>query len=222
MDPKINPDTFNLIETINHLLQNWWKITLCVIIFGLLGLAFSFIRPPKYEAEAIFSSTIDYSQLNFENIVDEGDQPYQLTQYDLDLALSAVQRILTQVRNKAIAYAQTLDPTLDAATFEQNTLIERLHDRWYLRYRHEDPLIAQSIVNHWAELGAAQLAEEQASDKIESFVLASLIAEANLPNQPIYQNRNSLILAGALVGFGVGVILVDMKYRYFSSIPKSE
>jgi len=222
MHPTTNPDTFNLIETINHLLQNWWKITLCVIIFSLLGLAFSFIRPPKYEAEAIFSSTIDYSQLNFENIVDERDQPYQLTQYDLDLALSAVQRILTQVRNKAIAYAQTLDPTLDAATFQQNTLIERLHDRWYLRYRHEDPLIAQSIVNHWAELGAAQLAEEQASGKIESFVLASLIAEANLPNQPIYQNRNTLILAGTLIGFGVGIILVDMKFRYFSSTPKSE
>jgi uncharacterized protein involved in exopolysaccharide biosynthesis len=222
MDPITSTDTFNLIDTINHLFQNWWKITLCVIIFGLLGLAFSFIRPPKYEAEAIFSSTIDYSQFNFENVVDERDQPYQLTQYDLDLALSAVQRILTQVRNKAIAYAQTLDPTLDAATFQQNMLIERLHDRWYLRYRHEDPLIAQSIVNHWAELGAAQLIEEQASGQVESFVLASLIAEANLPNQAIYQNRNTLVVAGSLIGFGIGVILVDMKYRFFSSTVKSE
>jgi uncharacterized protein involved in exopolysaccharide biosynthesis len=222
MDPTNNPDTFHLIDTINHLLQNWWKITLCGIIFGLLGLAFSFIRPPKYEAQAIFSSTVDYSQLNFENIVDEREQPYQLTQYDLDLALSAVQRILTQVRNKAIAHAQSLDPTLDGGTFEQNMRLERLHDRWYLRYRHEDPQIAQSIVNHWAELGAAQLVEEQASGKVESFVLASLIAEANLPNQPIYQNRNTLILAGALIGLGIGVILVDMKYRYFSPTPKGE
>jgi uncharacterized protein involved in exopolysaccharide biosynthesis len=222
MDPTTNPDTFDLIDTINHLLQNWWKITLCMIIFGSLGLAFSFIRPPKYEAEAIFSSTVDYSQLNFDNLVDDRNQPYELTQYDLDLALSAVQRILTQVRNKAIAHARTLDPTLDAATFQQNMRLERLHDRWYLRYRHEDPLIAQSIVNYWAELGAAQLAEEQASGKVESFVLASLIAEANLPNRPIYQNRHTLILAGTMIGFGVGVILVDMKYRYFSLNPKGE
>jgi hypothetical protein len=222
MDPTTNPDAFSLIDTINHLLQNWWKIVLYMIIFSLFGLAFSLIRPPKYEAEAIFSSTIDYSQLNFDNLVDDRNQPYELTQYDLDLALSAVQRILTQVRNKAIAHAQTLDPTLDGATFQQNMLLERLHDRWYLRYRHEDPLIAQSIVNHWAGLGAAQLAEEQASGKVESFVLASLIAEANLPTQPIYQNRNTLILAGTLIGFGVGVILVDMKYRYFSSTTKGE
>jgi len=222
MDPTTSPDTFNLIDTLNHLLQNWWKITLCVIIFGLLGLAFSFIRPPKYEAQAIFSSTIDYSQLNFDNLVDDRNQPYELTQYDLDLALSAVQRILLQVRNQAIAYARTLDPTLDSGTFEQNMRLERLHDRWYLRYRHQDPLIAQSIVNHWAELGAAQLAEEQASGKVESFVLASLIAEANLPNQPIYQNRNTMVLAGSLIGFGVGVILVDIKSRYFSSTPQGD
>jgi uncharacterized protein involved in exopolysaccharide biosynthesis len=211
MDPTTSSDTFNLIDTLHHLMQNWWKITLCVIIFGLLGLAFSFIRPPKYEAQAIFSSTIDYR-----------NQPYELTQYDLDLALSVVQRILLQVRNQAIAYAQTLDPTLDSGTFEQNMRLERLHDRWYLRYRHQNPLIAQSIVNHWAELGAAQLAEEQASGKVESFVLASLIAEANLPNRPIYQNRNTMVLAGSLIGFGVGIILVDIKYRYFSSAPKGD
>jgi hypothetical protein len=220
MDPTTSPDTFNLIDTLHHLLQNWWKIALCVIIFGLLGLAFSFIRPPKYEAQAIFSSTIDYSQLNFDNLVDDRNQPYELTQYDLDLALSAVQRILLQVRYRAIAYARTLDPTLDSGTFEQNMRLERLHDRWYLRYRHQDPLIAQSIVNHWAELGAAQLAEEQASGKVESFVLASLIAEADLPNRPIYQNRNTMVLAGSLIGFGVGVILVDIKSRYFSSTPQ--
>jgi uncharacterized protein involved in exopolysaccharide biosynthesis len=222
MDSTTSPDTFNLIDTINHLLQNWWKITLCVIIFGVLGLAFSFIRPPKYEAEAIFSSTVDYSQLNFDNLVDEGNQPYELTQYDLDLALSAVQRILTQVSNQAIAYAKSLDPSIRSAAFRQNMRIERLHDRWYLRYRHEDPLIAQSIVNHWAALGAAQLAEEQASGKVESFILASLIAEADLPSQPIYQNRNTLVLAGSLIGFGIGIILVDMKYRYFSSTLKGE
>ena len=222
MDSTTSPDAFNLIDTINHLLQNWWKITLYMIIFGVLGLAFSLIRPPKYEAEAIFSSTVDYSQLNFDNLVDEGNQPYELTQYDLDLALSAVQRILMQVSNKAIAHAKTLDPTLDGGTFKQNMRIERLHDRWYLRYRHEDPLIAQSIVNHWAALGAAQLAEEQASGKVETFILASLISEADLPNQPIYQNRNTLVLAGSLVGFGIGVLQVDMKDRYFSSTPKGE
>lgn len=222
MTPTTSPDTFNLIDTLNHLLQNWWKITLCAIIFGLFGLVFSFIIPPKYEAEAIFSSTIDYSQLNFDNLVDERGQPYELTQYDLDLALSAVQRILLQVRNQAIAFALTLDPTLDAATFKQNSLIERYHDTWYLRYRHEDPLIAQSIVNYWAELGIEQLVAEQASGKVESFVLSDLIATASLPDKPIYQNRNTLILAGTLIGLCIGVILIDIKHNRLTSTPKGE
>jgi len=222
LDTNTSPDTFNLIDTIDHLLQNWWKITLCMIIFGLMGLIFSFIKPPKYEAEAIFSSSIDYSQINFENLQDENGQPVQLTQYDLDLALSAVQRVLLGVRNKTIIFAKTLDPTLESATFEQNMRIERYHDRWYLRYRHEDPLVAQSIVNYWADLGMAQLAEKQASNQVEPFVMASLIAHANLPDKPIYQNRSNVILAGTLIGFGIGVMLVDLKYRFFPSTPKGE
>ena len=222
LDINNRPDTFNLIDTVDHLLQNWWKITLFMIIFGSLGLVFSFLKPPKYEAEAIFSSSIDYSQINFENLQDENEQPLQFTQYDLDLALSAVQRSLLRVRNRTIVFAKTLDPTLDSATFEQNMRIDRYHDRWYLHYRHEDPQIAQSIVNYWAELGMAQLAEGQASNQVEPFVLASLIAHANLPDKPIYQNRNSLILAGTVIGFGIGVMLVDLKYRFFPSTTKGE
>ncbi|MFU8827187.1 MAG: Wzz/FepE/Etk N-terminal domain-containing protein [Brevefilum sp.] len=222
MTPTTNPDSFKLIDSIHHLLQNWWKITLCAIIFGLFGLVFSFIIPPKYEAEAIFSASLDYSQINFENLVDENERPLQLTQYDLDLALSAVQRILLQVRSQAIRFAQTLDPALDAATFNQNSLIERYHDTWYLRYRHEDPLIAQSIVNYWAELGMEQLVAEQASGKVEPFVLSDLIATASLPDKPIYQNRNTLILAGTLIGLCIGVMLVDFKFNRLSSIPKGD
>ncbi|HOE70152.1 MAG TPA: hypothetical protein PLE10_07760 [Brevefilum sp.] len=217
MEPNNPQDEFYPIQTINHLLNNWWKIVLWAGIFGILGLAFSYLKPPKYEAEAIFSSTIDYSQINFANLVGERGQPLEMTQYDLDLALSSVQRIIYQVRNNALAYAQSLDPNLEAGTFGKNMAVERLHDRWYLRFRHEDPQIAQSVVNYWAEITMSQLEQEQADNKIEPFVLSSLIAQASLPNRPLYQNRNTLVLAGTIIGLCLGILLVDMRYRFFTS-----
>ncbi len=214
MNSNNNQDIFNVKDTINHLFQNWWKITLLGIIFGLLGLGFSFVVPPKYQAEAIFSATIDYSQINFENLTDNNGKPLELTQYDYDLALSVIQRVLMRTRKEAIQFAQTLDPTLDSATFVHNSLIERQHDRWYLRYRHQDPSIAQSIVNHWAMLGEAKLRKDQEANKVEPFVLADWIAPAYLPNRPIYKNRNSLVLAGVLIGLCIGIFAVDFKDRF--------
>lgn len=160
--------------------------------------------------------------------MDDRGRPVEFTQYDLDLALSVVQRVLTNVRSRAIAYAQTLDPAIDPDTFLDNMRIERLHSRWSLRYRHEDPHVAQSIVNYWADLGMAQLEEEQAAETIEPYVLVDLTARAHLPQSPIYQNRNNLVLAGSLIGFCVGMIAFDLKYRYFPvsnshhSSPKGE
>ena len=211
MENQAETGIFNMQDSINNLLKNWWKIVLFTVIFSLLGFGFSFLKPPKYEAEAIFSSTIDYRDINFENLVDEQQQPLEFTQYEVDLALSAVQRSLLKTRNEALAYAQNLDPTLDADRFQHDTLIERLHARWYLRFRHENPKIAQDVVNHWVELGLDQLARDQIDELTEPYVMVDLIAEAALPSTPQYQNRNTLLLAGAVIGFLVGIWVIDFK-----------
>ena len=222
MNKHTDQDSLDLLASINNLLHNWWKITLCAVIFGLLGLAFSYIRPPKYEAEAIFSVSIDFSEINFANLVTDRGLPAELTQYDLDLALSIVQRMLEKVRSKAITYAQTLDAGIDPVTFTENMRIERLHNRWSLRYRHEDPQVAQSIVNYWAELGMSQLEEERDDETIETYVWVDLIVEAHLPQRPVYQNRNTLVLAGSVIGLCLGVLAFDLKYRYFSTSTQGE
>lgn len=214
MDNKTHPETFNAVDSINNLLNHWWKIALLAILFGLVGLAFSYIQPPKYEAEAIFSASIDYRDINFENLVDETGQPLEFSQYDVDLALSAVQRALIALKANALQHAQTLDPSINAERFGENHLIERLHDRWSLRYRHEDPGVAQSIVNFWAELAMTRIEAEQAAETIEPYVIVNLIQKAELPQEPTYQNRSTLMLAGITIGFVTGIIVFDFKYRY--------
>jgi uncharacterized protein involved in exopolysaccharide biosynthesis len=82
-----------------------------------------------------------------------------------------------------------------------------------LRYRHTDPEIAQSIVNYWADLGWQALQDAQTNGKAESFVIVDLVSKAELPQVDIYLNRNNLILAGTLIGFVAGVVVVDFSQR---------
>jgi capsular polysaccharide biosynthesis protein len=219
MTEKNNPGTIDFIETMNNLFRRWWLIAVFTIVGGLLALAFSALKPPKYEAEAIFSASIDYRDINFENLVDETESPLTFSQYDIDMALSAVHTVLLQVRDEAFTFAQSLDPSLEAETFENNMLIERQLGLWYLRYRHEDAQTAQSIVNYWAELGIDVMKAGQAAETIEPYVLVELTSEASLPQSPVYQNRNTLALAGIVAGFALGILVVDIQYRF---IPRKE
>ena len=207
-------DTFDPIKTYKHLLGRWWFIIITAFICGLLAYGLSFLMPEKYQAEAIFNASIDFTEVNFENLQNNNGDPLTFTQYDEDLALQVVQRMLLATKNDAFQYAQSLDPGLDIGTFNNNYQIRRYHALWYLRYRHQDPQTAQAIVNFWAEEGWEALQSAQEEGSAEEFVILDLVSLAALPNTPIYQNRNNMILAGTTIGFLAGVILVDFTIRY--------
>ncbi len=207
-------DAFDPVATFNHLINGWWKIVVFASIGGILGLGFAFIQPPLYQAEATFHASIDFTQINFEGLVGEYGHPVIFTQYDEDLALQVVERVLLAKRPEAQAYAHILDPTINYQTFMRDMQIQRYLARWHLRYRHEDPEIAQAIVNHWAELGMEALHEAQLAGNAESFVIISQVSEAVLPQSAVYYNRNTLVLAGTMVGLFAGVVWVDFRGRY--------
>lgn len=207
-------DMMDPAATFTRLLQGWWKIVLLAVLGGLIGLAVSFLTPPAYQAEATFYASIDFTQINFENMVGEYGDPLIFTQYDEDLALQIVERVLYAERQEALRFAQMLDASLDGQTFREDMQIQRYLARWHLRYRHEDPEIAQAIVNHWASIGMAALEDAQESGRAESFVIITQVEEADLPQRPIYRNRSVLILASAAVGFLGGIIWVDFSSRY--------
>ncbi|MDY6872656.1 MAG: hypothetical protein SVR81_01640 [Chloroflexota bacterium] len=202
------------LQSLKNLLRNWWKIILIAYVGALAGLVASYLMPVKYQAGAVFSASIDFTQINFENLLGEQEQPLTFTQYDEDLALQVVNRFLLQEQSAALAYAQTLDPSIDLATFRRDNQIQRYHAEWYLRYRHTDPEIAQKIVNYWAMNAFEALQTAQANGKAESFVIVDLVAEAPLPQEPLYQNRGTLVLSGALIGIILGVLVVDGRIRF--------
>lgn len=208
---------FDLLKTLNNLFSKWLMILALAVLVGLVGLAISCILPPMYQAEAVFHASIDFTEINFENLVDSNDQSYEFTQYDEDLAVQVVQRVLLEKMDAAYDYALTLDPGLDSTKFERDSQIQRYHAQWHLRYRHEDPAVAQAIVNYWADEGYQALLDAQESGEAESFVIADLVSKASLPETPLYQHRNTLVLAGTIIGLLAGIILVDSMNRFKTS-----
>lgn len=207
-------DVMDPVATFQNLYRGWWKIVLLAVIGGLLGLVVSLLLPPLYQAEATFHASIDFTQVNFENMVDQYGDPLMFTQYDEDLALQVVERVLLAERQEAHRYAKTLDPSLDGKTFYDNFQIQRYLGRWHLNYRHQDPKIAQDIVNYWADIGMDALVKAQETGQAESFVIISKVSDAELPQTPLYQNRAVLLLTGTIIGFLCGIILVDFKARF--------
>jgi len=174
-------------------------------------LGISYLQQPTYQAEAIFHATIDFTQVNAETLANEDGNPIQFTQYEEDLALLIVQETLLSKMNAVFAYAQNLDPNLDWESFEANKQIRRYHALWYLRVFHPDPGIAQAIANTWAEIGDQALQAAQGDGVAAPFVRVDLVSEAALPEEPLYRNRNTLMLGGMLLGLIGGVVWVDRR-----------
>lgn len=213
---------FDPISSFNNLARSWWKILVLAVLGGLLGLGFTFFQQPAYQAEATFHASIDFTEINFENLVGEYGHPVVFTQYDEDLALQVVERSLKATMGEALEYAWMLDPGISSAEFRENSQIRRYMARWHLRYRHPDPLVAQSIVNFWAEIGLEELARAQETGRAESFVMIDLVSLADLPQRPLYHQRNNLVLAGSMTGFLVGLLVVDIRMRLIKNQNKGD
>ena len=214
-------EELDFLTTFKNLLKGWWKIVVLAYLAALVGLVVSYLVPATYEAQATFNATIDFSQINFENLVGEGDEPLRFTQYDEDLALQVVERFAIAAKNDSYDYALTLDPTLSREKFESDMKVQRYHANWILSYRHADPAVAQAVVNFWADVAWQALQNAQANGEAEPYVIVNLVSEAALPEKPLYQNRGSLVLAGSLIGFVAGVLLVDGRWR-FGGKPQQE
>ncbi len=213
---------FDPLRSMQNLLKKWWQIVLFGLLAALIGLGISYLLTPMYQAEAIFYASIDFRDINFENLVTHTGEPYEFTQYDEDLALEAVRVILLEVMPAAQQYALSLDPNIDQATFQNDMQIERNHAQWFLRFRHPDPQIAQQIVGYWAQMGLDALKMAQTKERIEPYVMVDLVSSPGLPQTPIYRHRGVLVLAGGLIGLVAGIIFVDFRGRYLLDVSKGE
>jgi hypothetical protein len=206
-------DEFSPIKHLSNLLKLWWIPVITALLGGFAGNLFHTRHLPIYEASASFYVTLDFNKI--------GVSP--LTQYDEDVALAVTQgvlqsdEVLKSVTAETQAQGLRIDlPTLDLYT-NKDISIERLHAFWYIRYRNIDAVTAKKIVNIWAQKGYETMLAWQARGAAQPYVVFSPPTLAKLPTQPILYGENKLILAGGLIGFIIGLLLLEIfSSRVFS------
>ncbi len=204
-------DEFVPIDFFSSLLRWWWIAVLCVVIGGGVGLLAHRLKPPVYEAQAVFTASIDVNKIDIP-VPPAGTPAYQFTQYDEDIALSVVQAALIQVVPQVVTFAQQNGFPVDSAGLQANATIERKNALWEIRYRSPDPVLAQKVVNYWAQQGFSDLKARLAAGQVQPYVTFDLIQLADIPAGPAYFQTNSFVFSGGFLGLIAGLLLVNLPF----------
>jgi uncharacterized protein involved in exopolysaccharide biosynthesis len=190
----------------NRVISLWWLVALATILGGAFGYLFYLLRPPVYEATAIYIVTIDLNRFPIQGMRED------LVQYNEDIALNTTQDALfsPQVKESVITQAKSQGLTLTPYNLLTDSTIERKQDVWELRYRNQDPETARMVVNLWANIGYQEMLSWQESGKAPDYVIFQPPSLALTPQEPVLYDRNKVMLAGALIGLIVGISLSNL------------
>ncbi len=194
---------------LSRVMNIWWLVLLSTFLGGLFGFIFFHLHPPVYEATATYFVTLDLDRFPIQGVRED------LIQYNEDMALNTTEGALVsnEVLNQVILQVKEIGQTLTVKDLLDDSTIERKHDIWELRYRNHDPAIAQSIVNTWAQVGYQAMLSWQAAGLAPDYVVFQPPTLALVPQQPVLYRQNNLMLAGALIGFIIGIFLSSLINR---------
>jgi capsular polysaccharide biosynthesis protein len=207
--PPMNSNEFSLYQYYNLTLKLWWLVIIATILGGMLGFTFYYLHAPLYEATATYFVTLDLTHFPIQGT--DGD----LIQYNEDMAVNTTEGALlsTPVLRALITQLKSSGISLTFQEIMKNYTIERKHDVWELRYRSPVPSVAQTIVNTWAQIGYQEMLAWQASGQAPEYVNFQPPSQALLPTMPVLYGRNNLIIAGALIGFIIGIVISSRASR---------
>ncbi len=192
-----------VVDELKHTFQFYWLIALISILGGAAGFAFRYISPPAYESKATLHVMVDFTNTELNK---PASAPARI--YDEDQSMQTIQSAFIETIPQVVAYAQNLNLPVDHNYFSSNFSIERMLAFWDIRFRYKDPVIAQKIVNDWVQQSLSLLEAKKKSGVLKPYISYELVSSASLPSRPAYYQTNSLVLAGALIGLILGIILI--------------
>lgn len=194
-------EEFVPFDHLKKLFSYWWILVLTGLAGAVIGFIYHELKPPIYESSAMIEASLDFNAI--------GITP--LTQYDEDLALSniegAMRAAATLDRVVSQAQAQGIQFTPDVLLY--NVIIERKHAFWELRFHSADPQIARTITEIWAAEAYNTLIEWQTTGFLPAYVVFYQPSPVEATEGPAAYNRNKLVMSGAVVGFLIGILLVE-------------
>lgn len=155
MHPSLSHEDRLLFSTqheLQQVLRWWWVISLMALLGALCGWIIHTLKPPVYEAQAVFSAAIDYTQTGL------------MTQFEQDQALNAVGHLIAsgEVLERVVAKSQAEGLNLTVADLRRMGSVERQVDAFILRLRATDAQQAAYLANLWASEANAVLTDAQA------------------------------------------------------------
>jgi capsular polysaccharide biosynthesis protein len=193
------PHEFSPKDEIRHLLHTWWVIVICMVLGGLAGFTFNHLQQPTYQAKATLFTAIDY--LKIEDV--------RLSEYDEDMTINSVQSVLlsNDVIGSVIEEVAAAGHAIDYKTFMSQMALYRKFTDYELFYRDSRPEVAQAVVNVWADLGVRAYQSLQRSGNLPLYIEVMPGSLPNLPAEPVHQNTNTHVVAGAILGLLIGIII---------------
>jgi len=205
----MNSNEFSPYNYFTRVTNLWWVVALATFLGGLFGYIFFQLNPPIYEATATYVVTIDLESFPIQDV------PQDMLQYNEDMALNTTKAILLspEVRQQVVSSVNELGISLTPEELIRNYTIERKHDIWELRYRSKSPQDAQTIAKAWADIGYQAMLTSQSSGKVPAYVVFEAPSSASMPQLPVVYDRNRLIIAGAVIGFILGILTTSLISR---------
>lgn len=157
-------EEFSPLDAYQRVLSRLWLVVLLAILGGCVGWFIHQLQPPVYEAKAVFTANIDYSQIE------------KLTEYEQDQTIGAVLGLMgsTDVVERVNQEARAQKLPFQELVYNQNMFLERRQSLLQLRYRSQDPKVAAAIANLWAD-AAYQRLKEAHQHSVDAHLLRNYI-----------------------------------------------
>ncbi|MFQ5615676.1 MAG: hypothetical protein ACE5GO_04350 [Anaerolineales bacterium] len=140
---------FSPRNALEHTLKTWWVVLLLTLLGGAAGWRFHQTRPPIYQAKAILTVNVDYTQTG------------AINERDVDHILGTVGAFFNSnvVLGQVVEQANAQQIEIDLPTLRDISTLERRRSLWQIYIHHSDPQVAFTLANLWGEIALAKLTD---------------------------------------------------------------
>jgi len=174
-DPVQN-NTFSLLQEMKAPGKRWFWLFLAMVAGALIGYGIHFLLPPRYASSAAITFSIDFTRTG------------EMTDVETDIAIVTAGDILSSgtAINNTIKSGMSANLPENSFSLETTAFLERYSYRYELIVENEDPEIAATWANLWAEEGLALLNQAKLHALNADSLYKQLLAAQDCLQQPGY------------------------------------